>query len=92
MHYRWHALHGVSLQCRRRHGPNYVECELPDGSSALVPAWMVDALACARFSSGAPMVSLEVLERLRALLDSLPPHRNRDASLRRLSSKKEKRA
>jgi hypothetical protein len=92
IHYRWHALYGVSLQCRRRHGPDCLECELPDGTSALVPTWMVDGVTCSRFSSGAPLVSLEALERLRTLLDSLPPLRNSKKSTPRARSKKEKSA
>ena len=90
IHYRWHALQGVPLQCRRRHGPTYLECELPDGTSALVPTWMIDAVACARFSSGAPLVSLEALEHLRTLLDSLRSDRNGNMSTRGSKSKKEK--
>jgi hypothetical protein len=88
IHYRWHALHGVSLQCRRRCGHDYLECELPDGTAALIPAWMIDGVACARFSFGEPLVSLESLERLRTLLDSLPVRNDR----RGVRSKKQKSA
>ena len=77
VHYRWHALCGVQLQCRRRFGGSdgdYLDCELPDGAGALIPTWMTDPVACAEFTFGAPMASLEALVELRSLLDSMRAH------------------
>ena len=72
--------------------PTILSVELPDGTSALVPTWMINAVACARFSSGAPLVSLEALAHLRTLLDSLRSDRNGNMSTRGSKSKKEKSA
>ena len=74
IHYRWLALHGVSLECERRVSlpdGEYLHCVLPDGAMGAIPVWMTDPVACARFSSGDPQVSVEALLDLRALLDSL---------------------
>jgi hypothetical protein len=37
-----------------------------------IPLWMTDPVTCAGFSLGEPVVSVEALINLRALLDSLP--------------------
>lgn len=82
MHYRWLALHGVSLQCQRfvsRPDGEYFHCELPDGASSAIPVWMTDAVTCAGFSLGEPLVSVEALTNLRALLDSLLSSRSAGA-------------
>ncbi len=74
MHYRWLALHGISLQCQRRVSlpdGEYFHCELPDGAMGAIPVWMTDPVTCAGFSLAEPLVSVEALTNLRALLDSL---------------------
>jgi len=40
----------------------------------MIPTWMTDAGACAEFTFGAPMASLEALVELRSLLDSIRAH------------------
>ena len=80
LHYRWHGLYGVELQCHRTvdaWDEYYLNCQLPDGAGALIPAWMADPIVCAGFAFGTPMVSVEALVRLRSLLDSTtsPPER-----------------
>jgi hypothetical protein len=75
VHYRWLALHGISLQCQRRvslPAGQHFYCELPDGAMGAIPLWMTDPVTCAGFSLGEPVVSVEALINLRALLDSLP--------------------
>src|SRR5690242_20609758 len=72
--YRGHSLVGQSLPVlyrERRRGEQVAICELPDGSRAVVPAWMLDRAACATLTFGAPQCSLEALRDLRRLLDSL---------------------
>lgn len=74
MHYRWHPLVGQSLPVlyrEQRRGEQVAICEFPDGSRAVVPAWMLERAACATLMSGAPQVSLEALRDLRRLLDAL---------------------
>jgi hypothetical protein len=78
LHYRWHGLYGVELQCHRTvdaWDEYYLNCQLPDGAGALIPAWMADPIVCAGFSFGIPMASVEALVRLRSLLDTSPPER-----------------
>ena len=38
---------------------------------AAIPLWMTDPVICAGFSFGEPLVSVEALSNLRALLDSV---------------------
>jgi hypothetical protein len=60
-------------QCRRsisNSDGDYLECELPDGAGALIPAWITDPVVCAGFSFGTPVVSVEALVELRSLLDA----------------------
>jgi hypothetical protein len=73
VHYRWCALRGVQLQCRRQLSDSdgdYLDCELPDGAGALIPSWMTDPVVCAGFSFGAPLISLQALIELRLLLNA----------------------
>ena len=75
VHYRWFALRGIQLHCRRKLSDldgDYFDCELPDGAGALIPAWMTDPVVCASFSFGTPVASLEALMQLRSLLDAGP--------------------
>ena len=48
-------------------------CELPDGATGALPAWMTDAAACAALTVGAPVVSIAALQELRELLDAVAP-------------------
>ena len=79
IHYRWLALYGVSLECERRVSlpdGEYLHCVLPDGAMGAIPVWMTDAVACAEFSAGDPLASVEALVALRTLLDSLRSSRS----------------
>ena len=57
-------------------GGESVFCELPDGTIGSLPAWMMDLSCCSDLSLGSPLVSVDALVELRALLDSLhlPSH------------------
>jgi hypothetical protein len=79
VHYRWHALWGTQLQCRRQiagSDGDYLDCELPDGAGAQIPVWMTDPVVCAGFSFGTPVASVEALVELRSLLDSMRADQN----------------
>ena len=54
-----------------RRGEIVAVCETPDGSRAVIPAWMLDRVACATLSVGPPRCSLAALCDLRRLLDAL---------------------
>jgi len=52
-------------------------CELPDGSIAAFPSWMMDIQACSQFTEGPPQLSLEGLTSLRNFLrDKLSEQHN----------------
>lgn len=57
-----------------RRGELVAICEMPDGSRAVVPVWMLDRAACATLSAGPPRCSLAALHDLRSLLDALGFH------------------
>jgi hypothetical protein len=74
IHYRWSVWFGSSLSVVRRidHGQgDWLICELPDGSTQTIPAWMADAALCATFSSGPPEVSVSALTELFSYLRAL---------------------
>jgi hypothetical protein len=48
-------------------------CELPDGTTGTLPAWMTDAAVCAALTVGPPVVSIAALQELRELLDVVAP-------------------
>jgi hypothetical protein len=76
VHYRWHPLYGQIARVRRtvpRSTSEVLFCELPDGATGALPAWMTDAVACAALTVGAPVVSIAALQELRALLDAVAP-------------------
>jgi hypothetical protein len=57
-------------------------CELPDGTIAGLPGWMMDS-ACEQHSLGEPLIALDALRKLRDLLNVLQnPPRCDKASLR----------
>jgi hypothetical protein len=45
-------------------------CELPDGTIAGLPGWMMDP-SCVQCSLGDPLISLDALRNLRNLLNAL---------------------
>jgi hypothetical protein len=49
----------------------YLHCELPDGTIARIPVWMVDATVCSAHLIGQAEVSLAARKDLRQLLDAL---------------------
>jgi hypothetical protein len=49
-------------------GAPLIHCELPDGSIAAFPSWMMDVQACSRLTEGSPQLSLEALASLRRFL------------------------
>ena len=54
IHYAWHPLVGQRvpiLYTEHRRGERVAICEMPDGSRAVVPVWMLDRVACATLSS-----------------------------------------
>ena len=59
------------LYREHRKGEQVAICELPDGSRAVVLAWMLERVTCAALTFGIPQCSLEALRDLRRLLDAL---------------------
>jgi hypothetical protein len=77
-------LYGKLLRVHRTHtrgdGKQFL-CELPDGTIAGLPAWMMEA-GCEECSYGEPLASLDALRSLRELLNALQtPRRCDKASL-----------
>jgi hypothetical protein len=71
VHYRWHPLcrQHVRRQCsERRAAGEIVHIEAPSGVVTVVPAWMLDPVACAGMAIGAPRVALAALTDLHQLL------------------------
>src|SRR6266851_9643128 len=71
--YRWHPFYGQAvrmLRARNKDGDQCLRCELPDGTTASIPAWMMDADVCAQMSAGEPAISLAALAQLRSFLDT----------------------
>ena len=57
-------------------------CELPDGTVAGLPGWMMDP-SCEQCSLGEPLIAVDALRKLRDLLNALQhPPRCDKASLR----------
>jgi hypothetical protein len=76
VHYRWHPLYGPIARVRRgvpRSTGDVRFCELPDGATGALPAWMTDAAAYAALTVGAPVVSIAALQELRELLGAVVP-------------------
>ena len=77
IHYAWHPLVGERVPIvytEHRRGELVAICEMPHGSRAIVPVWMLDWVACATLSVGPPRCSLAALCNLRSLLDALGFH------------------
>ena len=71
VHYRWHPFHGLDVRelRRERHASGeFVRVEADPGEVALIAAWMLDPVACARLESGEPLVSLSALVELHYFL------------------------
>ncbi len=72
LHYPWHPRCGQRLSVRwaQRHGGvTHYHCVSPDGAFVPVPAWMTDAVHCARLSlANSPRASMEALGELGKLL------------------------
>lgn len=71
--YRFHPLFGKRVPIIRRigHGDDavvHVDVDVP--FSRELPAWMCDAVICARMERGAPVVPVAVLRALREVLDA----------------------
>src|SRR5437660_10787393 len=67
LHYRWHALYARRLRrqyVERRAGGDVVHVEVTPGVVIVVAAWMLDPVACAGMSLGAPRVKLAALAEL----------------------------
>jgi hypothetical protein len=90
IYYRWHPFFQRSLRAVRHgnwpDGP-HVHCELPDGTIARIPAWMLDPASCATQSLGTPEVSVGALMDLRQLLNGLneEPDCNKSSPLQQSS-------
>src|SRR5207244_3096778 len=55
IHYPWHPLVGCRVRIdytEHRRGELVAICEMPDGSRAVIPAWMLDRVACATLTTG----------------------------------------
>ena len=55
VHYRWHPLYGQIARVRRtvpRSTSEVLFCELSDGATGALPAWMTDAAVCAALTVG----------------------------------------
>jgi hypothetical protein len=71
VHYRWHPLYRQHVRreySERRAAGEVVHIEAPDGVVTVVPAWMLDPVACAGMAIGAPRVALAALTDLHLLL------------------------
>src|SRR5215212_738210 len=69
--YRWHALYGRRVRrqyTERRAGGEVVHVEAAPGVVVVVAAWMLDPVACAGMTLGAPRVSIGALTELHQLL------------------------
>lgn len=69
--YPWHPLHGQEVELRRRAvigETEFVHIDVARPFSREIPAWMVDATACAAMQLGRPVVAVSALEALLALL------------------------
>ena len=70
VYYRWHPLFGQTLNVYKRRRGRTGErkvCELGDGRTIAIPAWMLHP-DCAQMLLGPPQISLEALAELRRLL------------------------
>src|SRR6266581_3890654 len=71
VYYRWHPLFGLGLPVRRRQQDRDGErllCQSPDDRLVSLPSWMCSP-ECLQFLLGPPLISVEALTELRALLD-----------------------
>src|SRR5215210_5000690 len=71
VHYRWHALYERRVRrqyVERRAGGEVVHVEVAPGNVLAIPAWMLDAAACAGMELGTPRVTIAVLTELHQLL------------------------
>jgi hypothetical protein len=59
------------------HG-EYIFCELPDGTIAGFPSWIVDATKASAITVGTPLTSAAALVELHTLLDGLHSDSKRD--------------
>lgn len=74
IHYRYHPRCGervLVVGCRHHGGEAYFILEQPDGSRALIPAWMANPQAVELETVAVPRIGLAALNDLRRLLDSL---------------------
>jgi len=69
------------LRARNKDGDQCIRCELPDGTTASIPAWMTDGETCAQISAGEPSIGLAALAELRAFLDFRLQDRPNDAGI-----------
>lgn len=73
IHYRWHPFHGQAvrlLRARNKDGDQCIRCELPDGTTAAIPGWMMAAETCAQMSVGEPTIGVPALAQSRSFLDT----------------------
>jgi len=74
VHYPWHPGYGTALQVvyrEQRRGEQLAVCRVADGTCAVVPAWMLDAGACAGMRLGEAHVSISTLIELASLLAAI---------------------
>ena len=81
----WHPLFGLALPIRRRQTNREGEsllCESPNGRLLSLPSWMCNP-ECLQFSLGSPLISVNAIEGLRALLDMCHTSSDCDAPVSR---------
>ena len=72
--YRWHPMNGQTIHVTRkvkRHGCDTFHFENGPGRPREIPAWMADTEQCSAMSAGNAQVSINALQELRRLLDTL---------------------
>lgn len=59
--YGWHPFYGQTvrmLRARNKDANHCIRSELPDGTTATIPGWMMDTETCAQMSVGEPTISV----------------------------------
>ena len=72
--YRWHPAYEqkiIVVYRETRSSGSVAICQMPDGSCATLPVWMLDAAICACMREGPPQVSLAAIRDLRDTLRAL---------------------
>src|SRR5205814_4915008 len=74
VHYRWHPQSGTEIRIayrEHRGGEDVIVFETPNRSRTVLPAWMLDAGACAEMTHGPPRAAISSMLELRSTLTAL---------------------